>query len=46
MPAPVMSAPLDALVTGVENAIDVAVENMRVIDALFRSAEDGGWEKV
>ena len=30
----------------VENAIDVAVGNMRVIDALFRSAESGGWEKV
>jgi predicted dehydrogenase len=31
---------------GVENAIEVAVGNMRVIDALFRSAESGGWEKV
>jgi predicted dehydrogenase len=28
----------------VENSIEVAVGNMRVIDALFRSAESGGWE--
>src|SRR4051794_6169062 len=31
---------------GIENGIDVAVGNMRVIDALFRSAERGGWEKI
>jgi predicted dehydrogenase len=30
----------------VENAIDVAVGNMRAIDALFRSAESGRWENV
>jgi hypothetical protein len=30
----------------VENAIDVAVGNMRVIDALFRSVESGGWETL
>ncbi|KYF51962.1 NAD-binding protein [Sorangium cellulosum] len=30
----------------VENAIEVAVGNMRVIDALFRSAESGRWEKI
>ena len=30
----------------IENSIDVAVGNMRVIDALFRSAERGGWEKI
>jgi predicted dehydrogenase len=28
----------------VENSIEVAVGNMRVIDALFRSAESGKWE--
>jgi predicted dehydrogenase len=28
----------------VENSIEVAVGNMRVIDALFRSAESRGWE--
>jgi predicted dehydrogenase len=32
--------------TSVENSIDVAVGNMRVIDALFRSADSGRWEKV
>jgi len=31
---------------GIENGIEVAVGNMRVIDALFRSAEHGGWEKI
>jgi len=31
---------------GIENGIDVAVGNMRVIDALFRSAERGGWETI
>jgi len=30
----------------IENGIDVAVGNMRAIDALFRSAEHGGWEKI
>ncbi|KYF60027.1 NAD-binding protein [Sorangium cellulosum] len=30
----------------VENSIEVAVGNMRVIDALFRSAESGRWEKI
>jgi len=30
----------------VENSIEVAVGNMRVIDALFRSAESGRWETV
>ncbi|WP_437729743.1 Gfo/Idh/MocA family protein [Sorangium sp. So ce1335] len=30
----------------VENPIEVAVRNMRVIDALFRSAESGRWEKI
>ncbi|WP_437968051.1 Gfo/Idh/MocA family oxidoreductase [Sorangium sp. So ce260] len=30
----------------VENPIEVAVGNMRVIDALFRSAESGRWEKI
>jgi predicted dehydrogenase len=30
----------------IENGIDVAVGNMRVIDALFRSAAHGGWEKI
>ena len=29
-----------------ENNIDVAVGNMRVIDALFRSAAHGGWETI
>ena len=30
----------------VENPIESAVGNMRVIDALFRSGESGGWEKI
>jgi predicted dehydrogenase len=30
----------------VENGPAVASGNMRVIDALFRSAESGGWEKI
>jgi len=30
----------------VENLIDIAVGNMRVIDALFRSAESGRWETI
>jgi predicted dehydrogenase len=30
----------------VENPIETAVGNMRVIDALFRSAESGRWESV
>jgi len=30
----------------VENSIEQAVANMRVIDALFRSAASGGWESV
>ncbi|WP_437521827.1 Gfo/Idh/MocA family oxidoreductase [Sorangium sp. So ce726] len=30
----------------VENSIEVAVGNMRVIDALFRSVESGRWERV
>ncbi|WP_437497344.1 Gfo/Idh/MocA family protein [Sorangium sp. So ce1099] len=30
----------------VENPIEVAVGNMLVIDALFRSAESGRWEKI
>ena len=30
----------------VENSIEVAVGNMRVIDALFRSAATGAWENV
>jgi predicted dehydrogenase len=30
----------------VENSIDVAVGNMRAIDALFRSADSGRWENV
>jgi predicted dehydrogenase len=30
----------------IENSIEVAVGNMRVIDALFRSADSGGWEEV
>jgi predicted dehydrogenase len=30
----------------VENSIDVAVGNMRAIDALFRSADSGRWEPV
>jgi predicted dehydrogenase len=30
----------------IENGIEVAVGNMRVIDALFRSAEHGGWETI
>ncbi|XXZ08787.1 Gfo/Idh/MocA family oxidoreductase [Sorangium sp. So ce315] len=30
----------------VENSIEVAVGNMRAIDALFRSAESGRWEKI
>jgi predicted dehydrogenase len=29
-----------------ENPIDDAVANMKIIDALFRSAERGGWEKI
>src|SRR5690242_11195362 len=32
--------------SAVENGPEVAVGNMRVIDALFRSAESGGWEKI
>jgi predicted dehydrogenase len=32
--------------SAIENGIEVAVGNMRVIDALFRSAETGGWEKI
>ena len=30
----------------VDNSIEVAVGNMRVIDALFRSADSRGWEEV
>ncbi|WP_437874325.1 Gfo/Idh/MocA family protein [Sorangium sp. So ce513] len=30
----------------VENSIEVAVGNMRVIDALFRSAQSGRWERI
>ena len=30
----------------VDNAVDSAVANMRVIDALFRSAESGRWETI
>jgi predicted dehydrogenase len=30
----------------IENSIDVAVGNMRVIDALFRSAEKGEWQEI
>lgn len=30
----------------VENPIEIAVGNMRVIDALFRSAESGRWETI
>ena len=30
----------------IENGIEVAAGNMRVIDALFRSATSGGWGKV
>jgi predicted dehydrogenase len=30
----------------IENSIDVAVGNMRVIDALLRSAESGRWEPI
>ncbi len=30
----------------VENSIEIAVGNMRVIDALFRSAESGRWETI
>jgi predicted dehydrogenase len=30
----------------IENSLDIAVGNMRVIDALFRSAECGGWETI
>jgi predicted dehydrogenase len=30
----------------VENSIETAVGNMRAIDALFRSADSGAWEKV
>jgi predicted dehydrogenase len=30
----------------VENGPEVAAGNMRVIDALFRSAASGGWEKI
>ncbi len=30
----------------VENSIEVAVGNMRVIDALYRSAESGRWETI
>jgi predicted dehydrogenase len=30
----------------VENGPEVALGNMRVIDALFRSAESGGWETI
>jgi predicted dehydrogenase len=30
----------------VEFPLENAVQNMRVIDALFRSAKSGGWEKV
>jgi predicted dehydrogenase len=32
--------------TPFENSIEVAIGNMRVIDALFRSAERGGWETI
>jgi predicted dehydrogenase len=31
---------------GVEGSIEVAVGNMRLLDALFRSAESGRWESV
>ena len=31
---------------GVENSIEVALGNVRAIDALFRSAASGGWENV
>ena len=30
----------------IDNDIAIAVGNMRAIDALFRSAESGRWEKV
>jgi predicted dehydrogenase len=30
----------------IENSVDVAVGNMRAIDALFRSADSGRWEPV
>ncbi len=30
----------------IENSIEVAVGNMRVIDALYRSAQSGGWEQI
>jgi predicted dehydrogenase len=30
----------------VENGPEIAVGNMRVIDALFRSAASGGWERI
>jgi predicted dehydrogenase len=30
----------------VENSIEVAVGNMRVIDALFASSREGGWKDV
>ena len=38
----------DAIRSGkpVEFPLEDAVKNMRVIDALFRSAENGRWEKV
>jgi hypothetical protein len=32
--------------SGIENGVDVAIGNMRVIDALFRSAAHGGWERI
>ncbi len=32
--------------SAIENGIEVAVGNMRVIDALFRSAAHGGWERI
>jgi predicted dehydrogenase len=30
----------------VEFPLENAVQNMRIIDAIFRSAKTGGWEKV
>jgi len=32
--------------SAIENGIEAAVGNMRVIDALFRSAAHGGWETI
>ena len=32
--------------SGIEMTLEESIANMRVIDAVFRSEQSGGWEKV